>query len=159
MQCGADSVQGDIIGCFNLSIKGHGFAIEKVLSANLPTVFTGGGGYHVENVSRCWAYETGLINNMDTDSFEIPSESRYKCDYSNMGFFDTRQNVHSIYKDHNTSNYLSKILKKVYSGIDRIDSSLPFLERIQWKKESLLVDARHYQKKDVFDNHNKNVIG
>lgn len=24
-------------------------------------IFTGGGGYTIENVSRCWAYETSLI--------------------------------------------------------------------------------------------------
>jgi acetoin utilization deacetylase AcuC-like enzyme len=28
---------------------------------NTPIVFLGGGGYTIENVSRCWAYETSVI--------------------------------------------------------------------------------------------------
>lgn len=27
---------------------------------NLPIIAIGGGGYRIENVARCWAYETSL---------------------------------------------------------------------------------------------------
>lgn len=30
-------------------------------SLNIPLILLGGGGYTIENVSRCWAYETGLM--------------------------------------------------------------------------------------------------
>ena len=34
-------------------------------------VVLGGGGYTIENVSRCWAYETGVILNQEIDE-KIP---------------------------------------------------------------------------------------
>jgi acetoin utilization deacetylase AcuC-like enzyme len=30
-------------------------------SFGLPTLVLGGGGYKINNVARCWAYETGRI--------------------------------------------------------------------------------------------------
>ena len=60
LQCGADSLTGDRIGCFNLTTKGHGSAVEHMRSFGLPMMVLGGGGYTVRNVSRCWAYETAL---------------------------------------------------------------------------------------------------
>lgn len=60
MQLGADSLCHDKLGGFNLSIKGHGRCLKHMLAYNLPTIMLGGGGYTPENVSRCWAYETGL---------------------------------------------------------------------------------------------------
>eukprot|EP01080_Neovahlkampfia_damariscottae_P010255 gene10255-2674_t len=61
LQCGTDSLHGDRLGTFNLSSKGHGECVEYVKSFNLPTLFLGGGGYTIRNVSRCWAYETSII--------------------------------------------------------------------------------------------------
>lgn len=31
-----------------------------MLNFGLPTIIMGGGGYTVQNVSRCWAYETSI---------------------------------------------------------------------------------------------------
>ena len=91
LQCGADSLSGDRLGCFNLSLKGHGCklhtpweinplltcisnhvllfvplaqfsaCVEFVKGFNLPVLVLGGGGYTVRNVARCWAYETGIV--------------------------------------------------------------------------------------------------
>jgi len=63
MQCGADSLSYDKLGDFCLSIKGHGETLEFVKKLNLPIIVLGGGGYTVENVARCWAYETGVCLN------------------------------------------------------------------------------------------------
>jgi len=63
LQCGADSLSGDRLGCFNLSIDGHADCIDFVKSYNLPLLILGGGGYTIRNVSRCWAYETSLLVN------------------------------------------------------------------------------------------------
>merc|ERR1712137_101773 len=60
IQCGADSLSGDRLGCFNLTTKGHGDCVEFVKSFNLPTLVLGGGGYTIRNVARCWAYETSV---------------------------------------------------------------------------------------------------
>jgi len=65
LQCGADSLANDRLGCFNLSLKGHGKCLEFVKKYNLPMMVLGGGGYTVRNVARCWAYETGLCLDMD----------------------------------------------------------------------------------------------
>ena len=37
LQCGADSLGGDRLGCFNLSIKGHGSAVYSNFKSNLVT--------------------------------------------------------------------------------------------------------------------------
>lgn len=60
MCCGADSITGDRLGVWNLTLKGHGFAIEYVKSFGIPVILLGGGGYTPRNVARCWAYETGI---------------------------------------------------------------------------------------------------
>ena len=61
MCCGADSLSGDRLGCWNLSIQGHADSIEYVKQFNLPMLVLGGGGYSLRNVSRCWAYETSML--------------------------------------------------------------------------------------------------
>ena len=68
MQCGSDSLSGDRLGCFNLSIKGHGSCVKYIRSLNLPLVLLGGGGYTLRNVPRCWTYETGLALGIELDS-------------------------------------------------------------------------------------------
>lgn len=79
IQCGADSLHNDIIGRFRLSTKAHGRAVETVLKRKVPTVLVGGGGYTIENVSRCWAYEASLAGNVELPS-ELP-KSLYFYDY------------------------------------------------------------------------------
>jgi histone deacetylase 1/2 len=67
LQCGADSLSGDRLGGFNLTMRGHANCINFVKGFGLPTLILGGGGYTVRNVSRTWAYETGQVigQNMD----------------------------------------------------------------------------------------------
>lgn len=61
LQCGGDSLSGDRLGCFNLSMRGHANCVSYVKSFNLPTLVLGGGGYTMRNVARTWAYETGVL--------------------------------------------------------------------------------------------------
>ena len=61
LQCGGDSLSGDRLGCFNLSMEGHANCVNFVKSFNLPLLVLGGGGYTMRNVARTWAYETGLL--------------------------------------------------------------------------------------------------
>jgi histone deacetylase 1/2 len=61
VQCGADSLARDRLGCLNLSLQGHGEAVAYLQRFGLPLLVTGGGGYTKHNVARCWAYETGLL--------------------------------------------------------------------------------------------------
>lgn len=61
LQCGADSLAGDRLGSFNLSLAGHAACVEYVKSFGLPTLVVGGGGYTIRNVARCWANETAVV--------------------------------------------------------------------------------------------------
>lgn len=60
LQCGADSLAGDRLGCFNLSVKGHADCLRFLRSFNVPLMVLGGGGYTIRNVARCWCYEVFL---------------------------------------------------------------------------------------------------
>jgi len=44
LQCGADSLNGDRLGCFNLSTKGHGECVKFIKDLNVPLLAVGGGG-------------------------------------------------------------------------------------------------------------------
>ena len=60
LQCGADSLSGDRLGCFNLSIKVHAECVRYIRSCNVPLLLLGGGGYTIRNVAHCWCYEVYL---------------------------------------------------------------------------------------------------
>lgn len=67
LQCGADSLAGDKLGCFNLSMKGHADCVRFMQSFDVPLVCLGGGGYTIRNVAKTWTYETGLLVHKDLD--------------------------------------------------------------------------------------------
>ncbi|KIK54758.1 hypothetical protein GYMLUDRAFT_76904 [Collybiopsis luxurians FD-317 M1] len=58
LQCGADSLSGDKLGCFNLTMQGHAHCTSFLRAFNIPLILLGGGGYTVKNVARAWCYET-----------------------------------------------------------------------------------------------------
>eukprot|EP00850_Spirogloea_muscicola_P000515 SM000002S05595 [mRNA] locus=s2:1103890:1114523:+ [translate_table: standard] len=61
LQCGADSLSGDRLGCFNLSVRGHSECVRFMRSFNVPLLLLGGGGYTIRNVARCWSYEATYV--------------------------------------------------------------------------------------------------
>lgn len=81
MQCGSDSLSGDKLGCFNLSIRGHGRCVEYVKSLGIPVICGGGGGYTLRNVPRCWTYESSIIAGVELDN-EIPENEYLICTYN-----------------------------------------------------------------------------
>lgn len=70
LQCGSDSITGDRLGCFNLTVRGHAECVRYVMGFGLPTLVLGGGGYTIRNVARCWTYETAVVLN------QVPAWSR-----------------------------------------------------------------------------------
>lgn len=86
LQCGTDSLSGDKLGCFNLSMRGmsaiiaalasiltadhlgHANCVRFVKSFHRPLLLLGGGGYTMRNVSRAWAFETGLAAGVELQS-------------------------------------------------------------------------------------------
>ncbi|KAH9854056.1 histone deacetylase RPD3 [Lenzites betulinus] len=69
LQCGADSLSGDKLGCLNLTMQGHASCVQYIRKKNIPFMLLGGGGYTVKNVARTWTYETacalGIENEID----------------------------------------------------------------------------------------------
>jgi len=73
LQLGADSLRGDLLGCFNLSIPGHAACVEFMKKFNVPLLILGGGGYNIRNVARCWTYETAVcINRQSELDLDLP---------------------------------------------------------------------------------------
>lgn len=77
LQCGGDSLSGDRLGCFNLSMRGHANCVNFIKSFNLPTLILGGGGYTMRNVARTWAFETGILVG-DSLGAELPYNDYYE---------------------------------------------------------------------------------
>lgn len=69
LQCGADSLGHDRLGCFNLNIKGHGhcvqYCVDYATKFHKPLLVVGGGGYTPRNVARAWAHETSICIGAD----------------------------------------------------------------------------------------------
>ncbi|KAI9636688.1 uncharacterized protein MKK02DRAFT_33823 [Dioszegia hungarica] len=108
LQCGADSLSGDFLGSFNLSMRGHAACVSFIRSFNLPLLMLGGGGYTVKSVARTWAYETGIAAGVELQG-TIPNNEYYE--YYGP---DYELNVRpSNMTDHNTPEYLDKIRESV----------------------------------------------
>ncbi|KAK2850738.1 histone deacetylase [Arthroderma sp. PD_2] len=114
LQCGGDSLSGDRLGCFNLSMRGHANCVKYVKSFNLPTLILGGGGYTMRNVARTWAYETGVLvgNQLQT---ELPYNDYYEY-FSPDYELDVRP---SNMDNANSREYLEKIRMQVVENLRR----------------------------------------
>jgi len=79
LQCGGDSLSGDRLGALNLSMRGHANCVSFMKSFGVPMLILGGGGYTMRNVSRAWAYETGLAVGVDLPEKLPPDEYHEVC--------------------------------------------------------------------------------
>nr|XP_043609386.1 histone deacetylase 9 isoform X2 [Erigeron canadensis] len=115
LQCGADSLAGDRLGCFNLSIDGHAECVRFVKKFGLPLLVTGGGGYTKENVARCWTVETGVL--LDT---ELPNEIPDN-DYIKYFAPECSLRIPTGYiENFNSKSYLSTIKMQVMENLRAI---------------------------------------
>jgi len=109
LQCGADSLSGDRLGCFNLSTRGHGKCVEFMKKFNVPLMLLGGGGYTLRNVARLWAYETSICC-----EDELANELPYTEYLEYFGpDFTLHPDVNPRMENANTSAYLQSILETV----------------------------------------------
>jgi len=114
LQCGGDSLSGDRLGCFNLSMRGHANCVTFVKSFNLPTLVLGGGGYTMRNVARTWAYETGQLLGQEMGP-DLPYTDYYEY-YSPDFELDVRP---SNMDNANSPEYLEKIKNQVFENVRR----------------------------------------
>ncbi|CAJ2651084.1 histone deacetylase 19-like [Trifolium pratense] len=126
LQCGADSLSGDRLGCFNLSIKGHAECVKYMRSFNVPLLLLGGGGYTIRNVARCWCYETGVALGIELDD-NMPQHEYYE-------YFGPDYALHvapSNMENKNSRPLLDDIRTKLLDNLSRLQHapSVPFQER------------------------------
>jgi histone deacetylase 1/2 len=118
MQCGSDSLSGDRLGCFNLSVKGHANCVKHIKSFNLPMMVLGGGGYTLRNVPRCWTYETGICLGMELED-DIP-----KNDYLDYFFPEYKLHIPVTNMENvNTPEYLNNILENIENNLKMLNFS------------------------------------
>ena len=120
LQCGADSLSGDRLGCFNLSLKGHADCVAYVRSFNVPLLVLGGGGYTLRNVPRCWTYETSVLLGMEGES-EIRDALPYN-DY--FEYFGPDYRLHlpvSNMENLNSTAYLEKTKVQLLEVLRQIE--------------------------------------
>ncbi|XP_015782606.1 histone deacetylase 3 [Tetranychus urticae] len=121
LQCGADSLAADRLGCFNLSIKGHGECVKYVKTFNLPLLVLGGGGYTPRNVARAWTYETSILVD-EAISNEIPFSEYFEYfapDFSLLLDKPCGDTTHNA----NSKIYLETIVKYAHEILRNVEHS------------------------------------
>ncbi|RZF39959.1 hypothetical protein LSTR_LSTR002362 [Laodelphax striatellus] len=119
LQCGADSLNNDRLGCFSLSTKGHGDCVKFVKDLNVPLLVVGGGGYTLRNVARCWTYETSLL--VDEQISEELPYTKY------LEYFSSELTLHpQLIPRHlnaNSKQYLETVVKHVHDNLKMLHHS------------------------------------
>lgn len=122
LQCGADSLAGDKLGCFNLSMRGHANCVDFMKRFDVPLVVVGGGGYTIRNVAKTWTYETSRLAGKELDD--------------NLPFNDYIQYFGPEYKlevpptsmeNKNSRDYLANIMSSIADHL----RTLPFAPSVQ----------------------------
>ncbi|KAF7553794.1 hypothetical protein G7Z17_g3391 [Cylindrodendrum hubeiense] len=153
LQCGGDSLSGDRLGCFNLSMDGHANCVNFVKSFNLPTLVLGGGGYTMRNVARTWAFETGVLVGQEMDR-TLPYNEYYEY-YAP----DFELNVRSSNMENsNSREYLEKITAAV---IDNLRQTGPVpsvqMQDVPRKPFGGMTDEEEAELDDLDEDENKDV--
>mmetsp|Transcript_11619 Transcript_11619/g.23314 ORF Transcript_11619/g.23314 Transcript_11619/m.23314 type:complete len:439 (-) Transcript_11619:78-1394(-) len=123
LQCGADSLAGDRLGPWNLSVKAHGDCVDFMKSFNVPMLVVGGGGYVIRNVSRCWVWETAVVTGT-----EVPNDlpwSEY-WDYFAPSYqlhADLRCKGLPYIKNRNTAQYLDGVRKQIFENLRHLQGA------------------------------------
>ncbi|KAK2625470.1 hypothetical protein QTJ16_004782 [Diplocarpon rosae] len=160
LQCGGDSLSGDRLGCFNLSMRGHANCVSFVKSYNLPTLVLGGGGYTMRNVARTWAYETGILVGEELDS-TLPYNEYYEY-YGPDYELDVRA---SNMDNANSKDYLEKIkiavidnLKKTAHApsVQMMDVPRAMMNGTVEEDDDILDDADEDEHKDTRSSQRRN---
>lgn len=109
LQCGADSLSGDKLGCFNLSLEGHADCVAFLRSFNVPLMLLGGGGYTIRNVARCWTFETAVAvgEHLDPDLPYNEYFDYYGPNYSLKVHPTNMENKNSL-------QYLNKMKERIF---------------------------------------------
>lgn len=152
LQCGGDSLSGDRLGCFNLSMRGHANCVNFVRSFNLPTLVLGGGGYTMRNVARTWAYETGRLVGVEMDPV-LPYNEYYE--YYGP---DYELNVRpSNMENANSNEYLEKIKNAVIENLKKTGTPSVQMQDVPRHSLGAMTDEDDAELDDLDEDRNKDV--
>ncbi|KAJ6230904.1 histone deacetylase rpd3 [Anaeramoeba flamelloides] len=118
LQCGADTLAHDELGCFNLTLKGHGACVQYVKGIGKPLLVLGGGGYTPKNVAKCWTYETSLLLN-ETDLPNTLPETEYSLDFPLEKYLHIEPKT---MKNSNENKNLEKLYLQIVENLKKIES-------------------------------------
>ncbi|XP_057835793.2 histone deacetylase 6 isoform X2 [Cryptomeria japonica] len=126
LQCGADSLSGDRLGVFNLSVRGHADCVHFLRSFNVPLMLVGGGGYTIRNVARCWCYETAVAVGVEPDN-KLPYNEYYEYFGPDYNLYVAPANM----PNENNANDLEKMRNALLEQLSKLQHtpSVPFQER------------------------------
>ncbi|RKO89597.1 hypothetical protein BDK51DRAFT_17899, partial [Blyttiomyces helicus] len=143
LQCGADSLAGDRLGCFNLSMKGHAMAVGFMKTFGVPLLLLGGGGYTIRNVARAWTYETAVAVG-ETLPEELPFN-----DYFQYYGPDYRLDVPgNNMENQNTRDYLERMKSRVVDNLRNL-AHAPSVQMQEVPRDSYSSDEEEEDDKDV----------
>lgn len=144
LQCGADSLALDRLGCFSLSIKGHGECVNFVKSFGVPLLVLGGGGYTIRNVSRCWTYETSLLVEEPIDE-KIPVTTDY---YEFFGpDYQLCPMMNGNFSNQNSKSYTDSIRQTVFDHLKFVQIA-PSVQMQDVPPDIFSFDAEHEDEVD-----------
>ncbi|CAJ0931733.1 unnamed protein product, partial [Mesorhabditis belari] len=117
LQCGADSLGGDRLGCFSLSFDGHADCVAYMKKFGVPMMVLGGGGYTLRNVARCWANETGVLLGERLQD-DIPENTEYLRFFGPE--FTLRPKLIPRHENANTREYLNSIQEDICETLKQV---------------------------------------
>ena len=124
LQCGADSLGCDRLGCFNLNVRAHGACVAFVKTFNLPLLVCGGGGYTPRNVSRAWAHETSIL--IDAEHLidpHIPPSVTFRNHFGpDFSLFPPLSEMRRL-ENRNSKPYLAGIVEAVHEQLRYIQGA------------------------------------
>jgi len=125
-QSGADSLSGDRLGCFNLTIKGHAECLKFIQSFGKPMLVLGGGGYTIRNVARCWAYETACLVDQELED-KLPPNEYYEYFGPDYRLHFTPSNMENV----NDLPYIERIKAQLLENLSNLrpPDGVEFAER------------------------------
>jgi len=146
LQSGADSLAGDRLGSFSLSLRGHGRCVEAVRDLGLPLLVLGGGGYTVRNVARAWTHETAVLTRSEL-SPTVP-DNEYLEYFA--PHFDLLPELPSNFSNGNTREYLDSLVKQVQDML-KLTEHAPSVQMFETDNDNKNDAALKYSRIEVDD--------
>ena len=122
VQCGADSLGGDRLGCFNLNVQAHGECVNFVKSFGLPLLVVGGGGYTARNVAKAWAFETSICIGAEVDT-NLPAHTPYLDHFGSDRTLLPPLSDSNRYENKNSTAYLQSLVMGIREQLRYIEGS------------------------------------